>query len=749
MSKRIVYCTIISLLVLLAPNPTHADHKGPPHKKVLLLNSYHQTMTWVDNIVHAVENELDPVKNDLILHIENMDTKRHYSQPYLDALYRAYKTKYNNIDFDLILASDNHAFDFLRQHRDDLFPGVPVVFSGVEGFKDEQIAGLDDFTGVVETFNSAATLKIALKNHPNTKQVFIINDYLKTGRVWERIIQQQLEPFASRVKLTYSGNISIDELERQVSLLDEHSIVMLGVYFSDQDGHYMTFEHMGKSLARSSNVPVYCLLDFNIVEGVVGGNVIGGYFQGHAMAIIAQQILQGEAANNIPVLKKGANRYVFDAKQLKRFNVKVSNLPKESIIVNQFPPLFQVSKAALWVFLGVIALISVFVFTLFLQLRKRKLSELAYRESELRFRDIATSVGDFIWEVDSQGVYKYCSEKIFALLGYTAEELLGKTPYSLMPPGQAEIARKFMEANIAGGESFRDFENLNIHKNGKRVFLLTSGNPIISDDGSYVGYRGVDKDITEIKMLQEKAIRAAQLASVGELSSMIAHEVNNPLSGVIGYAQVFLNNACDDCRNKELLERIIKEGERMAKTVKGLLHFSYDSGGQRTMQDIKPIINDALSLMSRQIEKKGMRLDVELSEYLPRIKCNPQQIEQVVLNIVRNAYHALLEGTLEGSGKEIIKVCVELVELDNQRFIQITIANNGPNIPPDLIEKINEPFFTTKPAGSGTGLGLSISNDIMKIHGGMLEIRSETGDFTEMILRIPVEESNQSNIIER
>ena len=427
MKKQIICCAIFLLLVFGLPSYAQAEHPVSTPRHILLLNSYHQTMTWVDNIVQAVEDGLDPAENDWVLHVENMDTKRHHSQSYLDSLYRAYKTKYDNVHFDMILASDNYAFDFLRQYRDELFPGIPVVFSGVNDFKDDQIASLDSFTGVAEIFDSAATLEIALKNHPNTRQVFVVNDYLKTGKAWQRTIQKQLKPFESSVKLTYSDNVSIDELEHQIALLEKDTIVLFGVYFADRDKSYVTYEYIGKVLARSSKVPVYCLLEFNIGEGVVGGNVIGGYYQGQAMAEIARRILQGEKADNIPVQKKGANRYVFDDKQLQRFNIEVSKLPEKSILINQLPPLFRVSTASLSVFLGVLFLVSLFAVQMYLSLRKRKQSEMALQASETRFKDIAMSMGGWVWEIDNCGVYQYCSERSFDLLGCTPEELLGKT----------------------------------------------------------------------------------------------------------------------------------------------------------------------------------------------------------------------------------------------------------------------------------------------------------------------------------
>lgn len=242
----------------------------------------------------------------------------------------------------------------------------------------------------------------------------------------------------------------------------------------------------------------------------------------------------------------------------------------------------------------------------------------------------------------------------------------------------------------------------------------------------------------QAKMLRDKAIRAAQLASAGEIATMIAHEINNPLSGVIGCAEISLNRACDHCGNKEVLERIIHEGERIAKMVSGLLTFSYDPGNQKSLQKIEPIISRALALIKPLLDKKDIFLETDLSGILPEIQCNPQQIEQVIFNIVRNAYQALEEGVLDGHSDKTINVAAGKIKKDHKNYLQIKISNNGPNIKKELLDKVDQPFFTTKPSGTGTGLGLSISKDIMKIHDGSLEIRSEPGELTEITLFFPI-----------
>jgi len=248
---------------------------------------------------------------------------------------------------------------------------------------------------------------------------------------------------------------------------------------------------------------------------------------------------------------------------------------------------------------------------------------------------------------------------------------------------------------------------------------------------------GFVQDVSDLKYLEEKTIRSAQLAAVGEFTTMIAHEVNNPLSGIINYAQVFKVKACKDCERIELLSRIMGEGERIAKVVKNLLAFSYHSDGEKTAQKIENILLHVLGLMAPKFEENQISVKMEINEDASGVYCNAQQIEQVVLNILRNANQALSTGSLSGQTERLIWIRTQEKRIGNEPYVELRIANNGPNIPPQLIERIREPYYTTKPAGIGTGLGLSISGDILNAHNGYFDIESNPGQFTEMIISLP------------
>lgn len=354
------YTTLLFILITTLLTPVFAQQ---PTKHVLLLNSYDQGMSWVADMTKAVNDVLQPDKTDIILHIENMDTKRIFSEAYFQKLYELFTIKYQNTDFELIISSDNNAFDFLRKYHHDLFPNVPVVFCGVNYFKDEQIADFPLFTGVEEIFDDIETVELILKLHPQIKQIYVINDYLETGQAWTKTMQEnfQKNQLNDKVKITFSDNLSIADLQKSVQQLSPDTVVLMGVYYKDKNGVYFTYEKIGKLLASASPVPVYALLAFNLGHRVVGGKLISGYYQGETAAQLGKRILAGEIPKNIPVVKKGANRYMFDYRELKRFNITSSLLPKGSIIMHEPISFYSQYKWLVWGTLMTFAFLTVMV----------------------------------------------------------------------------------------------------------------------------------------------------------------------------------------------------------------------------------------------------------------------------------------------------------------------------------------------------------------------------------------------------
>ena len=386
--QKIVKWSFLLVILMLLPTSLPANSETKETRHILILNSYHQDMTWVNSITQAVTDVLVSDKFDYIFHIENMDSKRHYDEKYFDALFNLYAEKYKKISFDLILSSDNNAFDFLKKYNRLLFPKVPIVFSGINYFKPSQIVEYPEFTGVTEFFSDVDTIKTILKFHPEVEEIFIINDFTPSGKAWTKTMVDNFyaAELDKQVRISFSGNLPIKSLQRQLEQLGDDVIVLLGVYFKDKNGSYLTFEKIQKELLMSTNRPIYALLNFNVAENVIGGKVISGYSQGAIAAKLGLQVLKGKAPIDIPVVEEGINPYVFNWPQLKRWNIDLNLLPEGSKIINRPLSFYEQNSMVVW---GTLSLITFLVFALLLQARisyfwkvtNRKLEQIVYERT--------------------------------------------------------------------------------------------------------------------------------------------------------------------------------------------------------------------------------------------------------------------------------------------------------------------------------------------------------------------------------
>ena len=247
------------------------------------------------------------------------------------------------------------------------------------------------------------------------------------------------------------------------------------------------------------------------------------------------------------------------------------------------------------------------------------------------------------------------------------------------------------------------------------------------------------RDITEKKVLQAEAVRAGHLASLGELAAGVAHEINNPINGIINYAQILVDQTGGGLEEAEIPERIIKEGDRIAGIVRNLLSFARDQREEHSPALVQDILSDSLGLVEKQILKDGINLKMDMPGTLPKIRARSQQIQQVFLNILSNARYALNQRFPGPRKDKILEITGELVKIGEHDHVRVTFYDSGAGIPGRIMDKICDPFFSTKPRGEGTGLGLSISYGIIKDHGGRLWFQSAEGDHTKVIVDLPVD----------
>ena len=246
-------------------------------------------------------------------------------------------------------------------------------------------------------------------------------------------------------------------------------------------------------------------------------------------------------------------------------------------------------------------------------------------------------------------------------------------------------------------------------------------------------YQDLEQKVTELKRLQGQLIQTEKLSAIGELVSGVAHEINNPLTSVVGFTQLLLETA-ENPRDREFLEKIFSEAMTCSEIIRNLLTFARRHPAEKSYNGINEILRKALELKMYQLETDGIEVVEKLAEDLPSAFIDPHQIQQVFFNIINNAHQALVEK--KKSTGEVLKLIITS-ELRKGEVI-IYFQDTGPGILPDVLPKVFEPFFTTKEVGVGTGLGLSISYGIVKEHGGEILVESELGEGVTFIVVLPL-----------
>jgi two-component system NtrC family sensor kinase len=372
-----------------------------------------------------------------------------------------------------------------------------------------------------------------------------------------------------------------------------------------------------------------------------------------------------------------------------------------------------------------------YLLTNWVDITKRKQVEEALRQSEKKYKNLAEATSDLIWEADERGYFTFVSPKIKDILGYEAKEVIGKIrTLDLIPKAEVkEWLKRFKEINTKR-EPFFGFEITHLHKNGNSVLFETSGIPNFDSDGNFKGYVGINKNITERKRMEEQLMLTDRLASIGELASGIAHELNNPLTSVLGFSQLLLEE--DISPNlKEDIGTIYSEAQRASAIVKNLLTFARKHAPMRQLSQINNILEDVLKLRSYEHKVNNIELEKRFAADLPEIMVDYFQMQQVFLNLIVNAESAMLEA--HGRGKMVITTA------RNNHAVKVSIADNGPGIAKENLRRVFDPFFTTKEVGKGTGLGLSICHGIVTGHGGRIYAEGAVSEGATFIVELPLD----------
>lgn len=491
------------LLILFFLNLYTLAYSQTSKRHILILNSYHHGLSWTDNTVRGIKESLKSIEKNIEYYIEYMDTKRFSTEEYEDRILNLLKNKYRNFKFDLIFVSDNDALNFTLKHYERMFKDTPVVFCGINNFHDEIILKHRKwFTGVAEETDISGTIEIALKLHPNAEKIYVINDVTTTGLAMKREFLKAIPNFKERINFVMIENPDMKELIREVENISTKSIVLMLLVNRDKTGNFFAYEESLDLLYPHIKAPIYSVWDFYLGRGIVGGKLTSAFLQGKKAGEIGMEILKGKSPHEIPIIKESPNEYMFDYRELKKFNISLNRLPMESRIINLPEGFFAKYKKTIITFGLIFVLSLIVIFVLALNISKRKKIEKQLRLSEEKYRDLYDNAPDMYHSVDKNGIIIECNETEAKMLGYRKEEIIGKPITDFMTEESRKAQAEFFP-NI-DKYSFVQVERDFVRRDGSVFTASLNVFVEVDERGNFLRTKTIGRDITYRKKIEEE-----------------------------------------------------------------------------------------------------------------------------------------------------------------------------------------------------------------------------------------------------
>jgi two-component system, LuxR family, sensor kinase FixL len=371
-------------------------------------------------------------------------------------------------------------------------------------------------------------------------------------------------------------------------------------------------------------------------------------------------------------------------------------------------------------------------------------------ESQALLAAIVESSDDAIISKTLDGIITSWNRSAERLFGYTAQEMIGKPIMMIIPPDRHQEEQMILE-RLRRGERIEHYETVRVSKDGRAIDISLTISPVRNLRGRIIGASKVARDITERKKAQEalrqseerlrrqaaeleqQLIASGRLVSLGEITASMAHEFNNPLGIVIGFTQDLMSETDPSSPSYRSLKIIHEETRRCQKIIQDLLQFARPRATEICPTDVRQLVEKTISLVAGHLYKQKIEAMMQIDDHLPNVSADPQQIEQVLVNLYLNAIDAMPEG-----GRLTVTAKVDPQTDGNSSTVAITVADTGFGIDENDLPKIFQPFFSVKKT-RGMGLGLPICDRIIKNHRGRIEVASRPGQGTTFKVHLPLD----------
>lgn len=738
-------CLLWCLLVLLFSLVSLQCYANEEKKNILYINSYHNGYQWSDGLLRGVRSILNNSSHKVDLQIEYMDAKKFDYDMISKNLFPLYKEKFRGETFDCIIISDNDALNFINQYGNELFPGIPVVFCGINDLQESDIAR-GNITGVVELFDLVATLKIALTLHPEKEHLVVLIDESTAGRAIQRQIKKIYKDLKENLDIEFWVQLSLPEAQRRVRKLPENTFLFIAPYYQTIGGHFYTSEEVSEEIYRHSSVPIYTAWEFMVGYGPVGGKVLSGFEHGTIAGQMALRILDGENIQDIPIIREPGGIYLFDYAVMEKLGIDRRLLPKNSKIINAPEAMYSLSKELFWtIMISFVLLLLALVSMLGAMFERRKVElkitdQLAFQET------LMDTIPQLVSWKDLTGRYLGANRAFADFFGINDSQLVvGKTTGEIV--ADDTYGNWSTEADnevIKNDVSLRKVRRQVIGKDGNEAWIEVNKVPLRGQRGRLVGVLSTAENITKEQNLEKQLLQSQKMEAIGTIAGGISHDFNNILTSITNSTELALSDVPPGSQTEADLNRVLKAARRGSRIVQQILSFSRPSTDGFIPTDLSLVVHEVVHLMEASTPANitvSCQIEPESRFF---VFADPTQMHQAILNLTTNAYHALREY----GGKMQIKLervrtgsdSAAFIADEQHRYIKLSVIDNGPGIAPKIQDKIFDPFFSTKSKSEGTGLGLAVVHGIVKSHQGFIRVISDAGEGTSFEILLPESE---------
>jgi PAS domain S-box-containing protein len=690
-------------------------------KRVLVLFSEYESNPNLDVAEQGIQ-EVFRANNlfDVELYSEYLDLSRFPNPSYARLVAEFLRRKYSATKIDLLITVYPSALDFLLEWRSTLFPAVPFIAAAITASQAHYLTRSvhHPVTGTIVHEDLLDLTDTALRSRPRTKHFAVVSGTARSDRITETAYRSiRGHPEIDVIDLT---RLSMEETLTRVSSLPPETLVLYFSIFRDKTGQVFVPRDALSLISKASNAPVFGFYETYLGFGIVGGRLVSFVKHGREAATLALRILKGESPASIPFGGRDAYVSAYDWRELNRWAIDEKQLPPGSAVRHKPRSLWEEHRRTVLGSLFFAAIETALVIALLVNLARRRRAEAATAASELRYRTVADYTHDWEYWSAPDGTLKYVSPSCERITGYSAREFMDDPSLFfriMLAEDRKHWAQHQENSRTQAGP--RQVQFRIVRKDSEIRWIDHVSLPVDNDQGAF-GIRASNRDVTDQIQAESDAqqrwnelAHVTRVATMGELTSSLAHEINQPLAAIRNYANAAQRFLSLDQPNvpkaQDALQGIIRDDRRAADVISAIRGLLKRTEPRYLPLQVNDLVRESLAFIRTDPGFKGLAVETKLGSNVPQVLGDRVQLQQVLLNLVLNARDAMDEA---GSRRLVIKTG------HDNGMVQVSVRDNGRGIADSHLEKLFEPFQTTKPGGMG--MGLAISARIIQAHEGLI-----------------------------